>query len=109
MDDKIRRLIIKLIDSTKNKSIKWSKTDRATEYYVDLKFGRVLVDNTQTRGKDIVIFNTNGESIFYGSQFDEPSDDSKLINDLYERVVSQYLNADETIEGLLDELNNLGF
>lgn len=108
---KIIDLVNGLYQKTIDRKITWVTTSRDTEYMLRFKDGAmVTTDSWQSEGKkmmDFIIYNNNGvkieQFIFSADRIEE----YKLLRLLYNSIIENIFRKDETINNLLDELDNL--
>lgn len=107
MNDKINDLIKKLKVNTESGKIEWQKTSRSGEFMVSLGNGAVSADRWEdSEGEyvDFRILNINGDEIGTWIFSKEETDGYKKLLNLHNAIKSKYLKIDETLDGLLDEL-----
>jgi hypothetical protein len=107
MNERIIDLINRLKEKTESGELKWEKTSRENEFKVDMKNGAVSTDLWNEMGNEIIdfrVYNMIGDLI--GSWSYNPGDiNFHSILELHTIIVSKYLRIDETLDGLLEELN----
>jgi hypothetical protein len=107
MNERIINLIDRLKVKTESGELKWEKTSRENEFKIDLQNGAVSTDIWEEQGSiliDFRLFNADGEQI--GSWVYNARDIYyETLSDLHSIIVNKYLRIDETLDGLLDELN----
>jgi len=107
-------LLDKLLEKTKNKEVIWQKTSREDEYKLQLEIGALTIDRWKNDKNsrefvDVNFYNDRGDNIdrLYASEFDDPMNYAYLIN-LHTEIKRAYYKVDETLKGLLDEINSSG-
>ncbi len=116
MDEKLTKLIISLSNKTKQKEAKWERTGKSEKFNLILENGIVSMDKIITNKGNLVfqfsISNLNGDVI---QQLNGIKKDSNEFNPNYEtlkefhqNIKMAYFKVDETIEGLLDEIEKKG-
>ncbi len=117
MEDKIKGLIADLTQKTKNKETKWERVGRSEQFTLTLDNGMVSIDKFVTKNGNIIyqlsIVNGNGDKIFSMNGikkdgfFPEPTN-YDILKEFHEEVSRAYFKVDETIDGLLNEVQKEG-
>ena len=111
ISERYNELINKLIEGTKQKKLKWEKTQRDTEFKVVLGSSWVTTDNWILNSGvycvDLGIWNSKGEQagrIAFEDDGEEQKDYNALL-ELYSAVKSAYYNVDDTFDEIFSHLN----
>ena len=107
----IRSIIEKLAEKTKNNQATWNASSGSNGFRLHLKTGVINIDKWNEAQNDnwyidFKIFNDRGdiiESILVSLYDDKP--DFDYLDLFYSIIRRKYLKVDETLKGLLDELN----
>lgn len=107
MNERIIDLINRLIKNTEQGQVEWQRTSRDNEFKIDLKNGAVSTDSwTDDNTLELIdfrVYNIIGDQI--GSWVLSSSEDGyDLIKELHSTVNRKYLRIDETLDGMLEEL-----
>lgn len=115
MDSNHRLIISKLIDKTKSGKSIWRKSNQYKKddvFVLDLQSGAVSVQEFRDgfTEEDIVmfsIFNDKGEAIVsYSTRSGLNQEDYRLLFDLHETVEDKYYKKNETVAGIIAELDS---
>lgn len=117
MDRGTKEIIERLINKTKQNKVIWNKASRAEEFSLVLDSGVIiLVDNWYSEGDtyyDITINNDKGITILNHvlNKEDEEANnyDYHLLKQLHQAIKDNYYNVDETIKGIIKEIQNKEF
>lgn len=109
---KIKELISKLREKTRKDEAVWEKTSREDEFMLKLDSGAIAVDkwsdNTENN-VDFSIYNENGDLIDRVLADDLNNlEEYNLINNFHSDIRRAYYKADQTIDGIFNELNKEG-
>lgn len=107
MNEKIIQLINKLIQNTEGGKIEWVKTSRDTEFKADFINGAIssdLWDESGTLKCDFRVYNSRGDQVAFWV-YKSNEEEYKLLAKLNSTIFRKYLKIDETLEGILEELN----
>lgn len=103
-------LIDKLIQKTEEGQTVWRKAERDSAFRLNFRRGNIVIDHwtgdNNSELVDMIIYNERGEkvdSLNFGDIAGQV-EYSRLI-ELYNLVRRRYLRIEETIEGLLEELD----
>lgn len=118
MDTKIKSLIENLLGKTKKRETKWDRVGKSDRFIIYLDKGKISVDKViSTKGNlyyQFSILNNNGDNILTISEttnsnrFPPHSPDYDLLKELHEEIKKAYFKVEETIEGLLGEVDKEG-
>jgi hypothetical protein len=122
LSGKYQNLIEALIDKTKSGEANWLATGVDDQFILHLSNGSVRVEYTpeqRNRGPgqemfvepefyEATILNDEGEEVDTVIYRGEESDDRKIVHDLFRQAKRSYLKADETIQGMLEEVKSDG-
>jgi hypothetical protein len=110
IEDKVVNLIERMKKLTRDDKLHWEQSNRESEFIYTFEKGKITIDNWYDYENEIpfiefVIYNDNGAKT-ENLQFNH-SDDSDyiIINDLYEIVYKKHIKADETLDGIMSELD----
>jgi hypothetical protein len=111
LSNKIQEVIKRLSEMTKDNKLTWEKTSRDSEYSCAFKSGKITIDlwsepESPFTFCDFMIYNENGDQIEH-LLFDKKENDYELLETLYLIVNRKYLKVDETIEGIIKELDDI--
>lgn len=110
-----------IIEKTNERKVSWQPSSSNHTYQAIIGMGAVLVyldlyaNNGCIEGIEspigyISFLNNRRESIHNITVFNEDDENFAIIQDLYNQARESYLNTDETIKSMFDELeNNLPF
>ena len=110
IESKVRQLIHKLAKLTNENKMDWYVTNRDTEYAYSFSHGRVTIDRWlgQDDGSafvEFVIYNNNGDQVERLMLCDDDNDeDFTLLNNFYNIVYKKYIKSEETLDGILSDL-----
>lgn len=117
MEDKIKGLINNLSQKTKNKETNWERIGRSEQFTLTLDNGKMSINKLSTKSGNLIfqfsIINGKGDTIFSinGIKVDrfsvEPTD-YEILKEFHEEVSRAYFKVDETIDGLLNEVQKDG-
>jgi len=118
MDTKIKSLIENLLGKTKKRETKWDRVGKSDRFIIYLDTGKVSVDKVISNKGNLYyqfsILNNNGDNILTISEttnsnrFPPHSSDYDLLKELHEEIKKAYFKVEETIEGLLGEVDKEG-
>lgn len=117
MEDKIETLIDNLKAKTINKEANWERVGNGDQFSLTLKSGKVLVDKYITSQSSILytilITNNKGDMIYQTNARQNISGEKniknyQIIKELHESIKRAYFKVDETIDGLLGEIDEKG-
>ena len=117
MEAKIKSLVENLYAKTEKKEANWERIGKKDQFVLILDNGKVLIDKLFTSKGELVyqfsIININGDTIFSinalkKEAFSLEPDDYSVLKDLHEVIKKSYFKVDETIDGLLGEVNKDG-
>ena len=119
MDTKIKSLIENLLGKTKKKETKWDRVGKSDRFIIYLDTGKVSVDKVISNKGNLYyqfsILNNKGDNILtisetkHSNAFPPPdSTDYDLLKELHEEIKKAYFKVEETIEGLLGEIDKEG-
>ena len=119
MEAKIQTLIENLLAKTKERKSKWERVGKSDQFLLFLDNAKISIDKLLSSRKQIFyrfsIINSNGDIIFNVNGIKEDSswsieikDDYQVLKELHEEIKKAYFKVDETIEGLLGEVNKDG-
>lgn len=111
IEQKFKEIIDKLIIGTREKKIKWGKTERDSEFEVVLGASSVTTDNwlleTGIMCVDLTLWNSNkdvaGRIAFEDNE--KEGDDYKVLLELYTLAKNSYYLVDETFSEILSYLD----
>ena len=111
--DYLKVLIQGLKEKTSKNEVIWQKSSE-TEFKVELQSGAITADKMWLSKKstfmlEVCVYNNRGELAdrIAVSQFDE-ADDYKFVDDFYIVVRRKYFKVEETIKGIIDEVQKNG-
>jgi hypothetical protein len=106
MNEKTVGFITTLITKTNSRSFIWKPSDEVEDQYIlQMKSGTLILDKFPNDGSyKLVIINKNGAHIDLSSETNSLADNA-LLKKLYESAENSYLQIDETIDSLMDEIN----
>lgn len=105
----ITDLIKSILEKTASRKAIWGKTSRPNEYKLLFNKGAITTDNwTAEEGKecaDFAIYNSFGDKIdnYYASKGEK---DFELLIELHNTANREFFKVDETIAGLINEINS---
>lgn len=119
MEAKIKSLIENLLTKTKKRQTNWDRIGKTDRFILFLDTGRVSMDKVLSNKGNLFyqfsIINANGDNILNISEtknsniFPPPdATDYELLKELHEEIKKAYFKVEETIEGLLGEVNKEG-
>lgn len=119
MEPKIKSLIENLLAKTKKRETKWDRIGKSDRFILFLESAKVTMDKViSTKGNlfyQFSIINANGDNILNISEtkntntFPIPNhEEYELLKELHEEIKKAYFKVEETIEGLLGEVNKDG-
>lgn len=107
----IQEIIDKLIKGTKLKKINWERTERKSEFKVELGSSVVTTDNwlleTGVECVDLALWNSKGEvakRVAYENNEAEGADFNTLL-ELYSLAKNSYFQVDDTIAEIMSHLD----
>lgn len=110
--DKHLTLIDSLLQKTAEGKANWSRTGASGQYVIILEAGSIKLDqffynhhDDTNRGYALTLLNSNGDRIDEIQQ-EEGDQHYELMKTLYDAVERDYLRVDETIDGMLSELDS---
>lgn len=117
MEAKIKNLVDSISSKTRNKQAIWERIGNSEQFSLQLETGKVLLSILSTNDNNKVLYqlaiiNLRGDRIFElnvktpESYSYDPDFDS--LKALYEDVKKAYYRVDETIEGMLGEVDKSG-
>lgn len=110
MRDKIVHLINKLIERNSKKDMFWSKTSSDSEFKTTINKATITIEkwnDEDGENFEFCLYNSNGEKIEEIHIMESQVDDNiQLLKNLYNSAVENYFKVDETIDGIIDSLNN---
>jgi hypothetical protein len=119
MEPKIKSLIENLLAKTKKKETKWDRIGKGDRFILFLDSAKITMDKViSTKGNlfyQFSIINANGDTILNINETKDTSNYSVLRNEEYDllkelhgEIKKVYFKVEETIEGLLGEVNKDG-
>jgi hypothetical protein len=120
MDIQIRTIIKVLLDKTIAGNANWSRVTNSETYFLILENGRVLIEKLVLKsggqGIQFTILNKKNDVVHstLAKRLDTPSivvksdDNFDILNDLYESVRKALFKTDETIRGIIIEIEKPG-
>jgi hypothetical protein len=117
MDAKIKSLIENLYTKTEKREANWERIGKKDQFILVLDKGKVFIDKILTIKAEVVyqftIMNINGDTIFSVNalkklEFSVERQDYDILKELHEVIKKSYFKVDETIDGLLGEINKEG-
>lgn len=120
MDQKIKKLVDSLILKTKEKNANWDRVGASNQFVLSLDGGKVILDKLVSKQDGLffrlLIINNNAEVIFTlnAKRIDKPplrvggENDFDHLKELYEIINRIYFKVDETIEGIIGEIERIG-
>lgn len=117
MDAKIKSLIENLYTKTEKREANWERIGKKDQFILILDKGKVYIDKLSTIKGEVVyqftIMNINGDTIFNvnalkKNEFSVEPQDYDILKELHEVIKKSYFKVDETIDGLLGEINKEG-
>lgn len=107
MEDKIRNIIQDLINKTKSKKANWERVGTTDQYTLTLKTGKIIINKVKSSYVVLAvsIYNAKGDNIYHKSSI-EGERDYIIFKELHDNVVATFFKVDETIEGILGEINS---
>lgn len=116
MEAKIISLIESLNTKTQNKEANWERIGKSDQFVLTLGNGKVSVNKVITKDSVVVyqfaIFNAKSDTIFNVNAIKGntilSSSDYELLKTIHESIKKMYFKVDETIDGLLGEINKEG-
>lgn len=113
-NSKIYDLIDSLIYKTEVGEAEWDKVSRTDQFKLNLDHGQVYVERFVTNKNNLLyrfsVENVNGDKIatLSGSNQLSQLGNQEKIKELYEKIKTAYYKVDETLEGLIGEVNKGG-
>lgn len=119
MDAKVKSLIENLLGKTKKKETNWDRIGKTDNFILYLDTGKVSVDKVLSNKGNLFyqfsVINNKGDNILTinetkNSNVFPPSDATnyELLKELHEEIKKTYFKVEETIEGLLGEVDKEG-
>jgi hypothetical protein len=112
MENKIKILLAALTKKSLNNETVWSKTSGDNEFKIILSKATLTIDkwlDEDGENYDVKIYNEDGEeieSIHSMESEDFDNENFKLLQGLHDAVSKTFYKIDETIDSILDELEN---
>lgn len=116
INEKYKVLVDRLISSTKNKLVKWEQTSSESMFKTKVGLGTITIEKsiyrdingyTTTESCKLAIFNDEGVEADNIHLLNDNSKDYNLLEDLYMVVNDSTLKISDTVQSMLDELDNL--
>ena len=120
MEPQIKTLVDSLCAKTKDNKARWERTGSGDQFLLNLENGKLFIDKLVLKigglAYKIAITNANGEVIYNLSakKLDSPPSsvtfvgDYQILKDLHDTVKRSYFKVDETINGLIKEIEKPG-
>ena len=110
--DTIDQIISKLIEKTSDGKALWQRGERESEYVLRFRTGTVSIDhykNAFDKVIDFTVCNVDGQQVdYFEISKKENERDYNDLKKLYDVVYAKDFKIDETIEGILNELDSDG-
>lgn len=115
IDSPFKEIIETLTAKTKAGKVKWARTSVDNEFKASLPSGAVSVwvfnpePNSMHIGPDadFIVYNNNGSEIKRISITTYDAEEYTIIENLHTAAYDSYLRKDETLSGLLNDINSL--
>jgi hypothetical protein len=116
MEDKIKSLVENLTLKTNKKEANWERVGRSDKFNLLLDNGIVSMDKIVTNKGNLVfqfsISNLKGDTIHQVNGMKRETypfdDDYDILKEFHQNIKKAYFKVDETIDGLLGEINKEG-
>jgi hypothetical protein len=117
MEPKIKSLVENLLVKTKKRQTNWERFGSSDRFILFLENAKVTIEKLISNKGNLIyqfsIINDNGDNILTISKSRTPetflpTEEYDLLKELHEEVKKAYFKVDETIEGLLGEIDKEG-
>lgn len=118
MEPIIKSLIENLLEKTKKRETNWDRIGKNDRFILFLDNGKVTLDKVISNKGNLFyqfsIINNSGDNIFNISKSKDSDSplvlihEYNLLKELHEEIKKAYFKVEETIEGLLGEVNKEG-
>ena len=107
MEEKIRKIIIAIINKTKNNVLKWEQTSIVNQYKIKIGDGTIYIERIDDKENTIFvsILNEDGDPIERISSNNCNKDDKTILIQLFMIILDKTLKKTSTLETIVSALN----